>query len=410
MLYLGIGSKEKWKKGMEEGKMFYPAHLNIQERKCLVVGGGVVAERKVVSLLLSGGGVTLISPEATALLDDLAQIGQITWYKRHFQANDTDGMFLVSAATDLPEVNTQVFKEAYELNKIRLVNVVDVIPECTFAAASVVTLGNLVVSISTSGKSPAIARRIREHLEAKLGADSLYTEAQEEPDTVPIENKRLPYPVYLLLKNRRCVLIRTPGQMTRRIAQRVELLRRCGASVVERPPAAVRPDSLSDAFLILTNLESENALSADNRMPLVEHLNVPGAGTFITPLLVVDNDLIVSISTQSDEETDKAKAQQLQAELAASFGNSGYGAFINYLGLLRAAVRESIPTQEERQAFFDALIDRIPRSECGEEEKCCLGFTNANCTTECTFNWVRHGQVKQMSEYAFQQLKEAQRL
>ena len=165
--------------------MFYPAHLNIQERKCLVVGGGLVAERKVVSMLLSGGSVTLISPEATALLKGLAQIGQITWYKRQFEPNDTDGMFLVSAATALPEVNTQVFKEAYQLNKIRLVNVVDVIPECTFAAASVVTLGNLVISISTSGKSPAIARRIREYLETKLETDSLYREEQEASNMVP---------------------------------------------------------------------------------------------------------------------------------------------------------------------------------------------------------------------------------
>ena len=390
--------------------MFYPAHLNIQDQKCLVIGGGLVAERKVVSLLLSGGTVTLISPEATQLLEDLAQIGQITWYKRQFQANDTNGMFLVSAATDLPKVNTQVFKEAYEINKIRLVNVVDVIPECTFAAASVVTLGDLVISISTSGKSPAIARRVREYLEAKLGTDSLYTEVQEDRDTVPIENRRLPYPVYLLLKNRQCVLIRTPGQMTRGIAQRVEFLRRCGASIMEIPPAAVRPDALSDTFLILTNLACENALSADNRMQLVEHLNVPYAGTFITPLLVVDTDLIISISTQSDKETDKVKARQLQTELAAQFGNSGYGAFIDYLGSLRVAVRESIPTQKERQAFFDTLIDQIPRSECGEEEKCCLGFTNANCTTKCTFNLVRHGQVKQMREYAFQQLKQAQHL
>ena len=389
--------------------MFYPAHLNIQKRKCLVVGGGLVAERKVVSMLLSGGSVTLISPEATVLLEALAQIGQITWYKRQFEPNDTDGMFLVSAATDLPEVNTQVFKEAYQLNKIRLVNVVDVIPECTFAAASVVTLGNLVISISTSGKSPAIARRIREYLETKLETDSLYTEEQEASNMVPIENRRLPYPVYLLLKNRQCVVIRTPGRMTRGIVQRVELLRRCGASVVERPPAAVQLDSLSEAFLVLTDLVDEDAPAVDNRLQLVEHLNEPDTGTFMTPLLVIDGGLIISISTQSDEIADKTKARQLRTELAETFEQGGYGAFIDYLGSLRVAVRKSIPTQKERGAFFDTLIDQVPRSECGVEQ-CCLGFTNANCTTECAFNLVRHGQINRMREYAFQQLRQVQRL
>jgi len=88
--------------------MFYPAHLNLQDRKCLVVGGGKVAERKVTSLLLSGGGVTLISPDATESLKNLAQIGQVTWHRRQFQTNDTVGMFLVCAATDFSEINTRI--------------------------------------------------------------------------------------------------------------------------------------------------------------------------------------------------------------------------------------------------------------------------------------------------------------
>ena len=62
--------------------MFYPAYLNLQDRKCLVVGGGTVAERKVVAMLISGGNVTVISPDATELLTFLAQIGTIRWHKR----------------------------------------------------------------------------------------------------------------------------------------------------------------------------------------------------------------------------------------------------------------------------------------------------------------------------------------
>ena len=187
--------------------MFYPAHINLQDRKCLVVGGGTVAERKVVAMLLSGGGVTVISPDATELLTFLANIGTIRWHKRQLKSGDTEGYFLVCAATDFTDINSAVFAEAHEKNKIRLVNVVDVIPQCTFAAASVVTDGETLLSISTSGRSPATSRRIREHFEEMLNATSLYTLGYEDGEPVPIENKGLPYPVYLLLENRVCVVV-----------------------------------------------------------------------------------------------------------------------------------------------------------------------------------------------------------
>ena len=163
--------------------MFYPAYVNLQDRKCLVVGGGTVAERKVVAMLLSGGDVTVISPDATELLTFLAHIGTIRWHKRQLKAGDTSGYFLVCAATDFTDINSAVFTEAHEKNKIRLVNVVDVIPQCTFAAASVVTDGELMVSISTSGKSPATSRRIREYFERLLNATSLYTLGYEAGKT-----------------------------------------------------------------------------------------------------------------------------------------------------------------------------------------------------------------------------------
>lgn len=76
--------------------MFYPAHINLQDRKCLVVGGGTVAERKVVAMLLSGGDVTVISPDATELLTFLANTGTIHWHKRQFRRSrhhdDRDGV------------------------------------------------------------------------------------------------------------------------------------------------------------------------------------------------------------------------------------------------------------------------------------------------------------------------------
>ena len=195
--------------------------------------------------------MTLISPQATTLLESLAQAGQIAWHRRQFQSGDAGGMFLVCAATDFPEINSSVFEDAYKRRGIRLVNVVDVIPECTFAAASVVISGNVSISVSTSGKSPAMSRRIRECLESKFGASSLYTEESDEGRPVPVENRQLPYPVYLLLKGRECVLIGAAGKMSRETKRRMSLLERSGASITTIAPAQVDSRKLSDAFLVV---------------------------------------------------------------------------------------------------------------------------------------------------------------
>ncbi|MBI1929460.1 bifunctional precorrin-2 dehydrogenase/sirohydrochlorin ferrochelatase [Candidatus Poribacteria bacterium] len=403
--------------------MFYPAHVNIQNRKCLVVGAGVVAARKVASLLRSGGDVTLISPEATQTLDDFAQTGLIRWHRRQFQTGDTEGMFLVCAATDHPELNTQVFKEAHEMNGINLVNVVDVIPECTFAAASVVTYGDVMISISTSGKSPAMSRRIREHLETKFGATSLYAESLDM-DFIPPPEQGFPYPVYFLLENRRCVVMSRSENMSEALAQRADLLRRCGASV-ERIAPTDDNHRLSDAFLVcIEDMELEGAPparggdkgeGAPNQIQLIECLTHPELGTFTTPLLVMQGPLIISISTnrvyeQSEEEQDNAKRVQVAlnpdeigAELASQFENKGYGEFIDFLGALRPLVMDAIPTQERRQQFFDELIDQIPTNR---GQTCCLGFADADCSVECTFNLVRHGQIDRARQYALQRIDE----
>ena len=394
--------------------MFYPAHLNLQNRKCLAVGGGIVAERKVISLLRSGADVTLISPETTKTLEELAQRGRIRWHKRQFQTGDTGGLFLVCAATDIPEINTQVFREAHDEHGILLVNVVDVIPECTFAAASIVTHGDFTISVSTSGKSPAMAKRIREYLEVKFRTASLYEDSIEADVTATTENQRLPYPVYFLLENRRCVVMGGWENMSEALAQRVNLLRRCGASV--------ELNCLSDAFLVCVNdMESacENALFASqprtdlthflDQVQLIECLKTPEAGTFTTPLLVMDRDLIIGISGKTQQEEGWKKARRVQAELASQFEDKGYGAFIDFLGALRPLVMEAIPTQQDRQRFFDDLIDQIPRLEGNgsANQKCCLGFENPECSMECTFNVIRHGHIDGVRQYALQRIRKS---
>ena len=391
--------------------MFYPAYLNLQNRKCLVVGAGLVAERKVLSLLRSGGDVTLISPEATQPIADLAQCNQITWHKRQFRSGDTEGMFLVCAATDLPDINTQVFKEAHEIHSINLVNVVDVIPECTFAAASVITHEDLTISISTSGKSPALSRRIREYLESKFKAVSLYDEPSEGNFIPPPKEDGLPYPVYFLLENRRCVLISDSEEMSEPLAQRLDLLKRCSASVDRVAPNTENLDTLSDAFLVLVDdFESDVSEFINlNRHQLVEFINAPKFSTFITPPLVRDGDLIISIAANHIQATDKGvnggcKIESVQTQLAHQFENNGYGEFIDFLGSLRPTVMESIPTQKGRQRYFDHLIDQLPESE---EQLCCLGFEHPNCAVKCTFNTVRAGQTDAARQYALQRISKS---
>ena len=401
--------------------MFYPAHLDLQDRKCLVFGGGIVADRKVFSLLRCGGLVTLISPEATKALKQLAQAGRIQWHKRQFQWGDSEGMFLVCAATDCPEINTQVFEDAHEVHGINLVNIVDVIPECTFAAASVVTHGDLTISISTSGKSPAISRRVREYLEAKFGTESLYTAPIDANFTPSRENQGHPYPVYFLLENRRCNVVRNPHDMSEEIGRRVNLLRQCGASVEQIDPMHDDLNRLSGAFLVyIDNIESncENSVfaprlgngltSAINRIQLSEYLKIPEAGTFITPFLVIDGNLIIGISTNSQTEEEQDKAKHLQRELANQFENKGYGEFIDFLGSLRPLVMEAIPTQQDRQQFFDNLIDRIPllEREANETRKCCLRFENPSCSVECVFNLICRGQIERVRQYVLRQIGE----
>ena len=374
------------------------------------MGAGLVAERKVLSLLRSGGDVTLISPEATQANADLAQSSQIVWHKRQFRSGDTAGMLLVCAATDLPEINTQVFKEAHEVYGINLVNVVDVIPECTFAAASVITHGDLTISISTSGKSPALSRRIREYLETKFGAVSLYDEPSDTNFTPSLKGNGLPYPVYFLLENRHCVVISDSEEMRGPLAQRLDLLLRCGASVDRVVPNPNNLERVSEAFLVLVdNFGAEDFdFSALDQRQLIEFINDPESGTFTTPPLVRDGDLIISISANHIQETDKGvndncKIESVQTQLAHQFENNGYGEFIDFLGSLRPTVMESIPTQKGRQRYFDRLIDQVSGNE---GQQCCLSFEDPNCAVECTFNMIRSGQTDTARQYALQRIGE----
>lgn len=379
--------------------MFYPAHLDLVNRNCLVVGGGTVAERKVVSKLISCGKVTVISPENTELVEYLAKIGSIQLHKRQFQEGDTKGYYLVCAATDDTTINTTVFEEAHEEHKIRLVNVVDVIPQCSFAAASVVTDGDLVISISTSGKSPATSRRIREHLEEMLNTFSLYTLGYEDGNPIPIDNQGLPYPVYLLLEGRKCVVL--CDNVTSEIDRYLNLLRQCGADVVISDPDIVRNKDIRDAFLVISEKRlSVDALLSDEFGFIYECLDDPQSGTHSTPRLVIDDNLIISISAKNG--SDYSKVDSLHRRLKKQFENNGYGAFLDVLGGCRPEVLDTFPTSKIRGDFFERLIGYIVSDS--DYERCCLSLDNLGCDAECMFNWVRNEKIEQATDFIANEL------
>jgi precorrin-2 dehydrogenase / sirohydrochlorin ferrochelatase len=148
---------------------YYPVYLQLREQPCVVIGGGKIAEGKVEGLLAAQAQVTVIAPKLTARLQDLVAEKQITYLARVYQPGDLTGAFLVICATDQAEINHQVWQEA-TANR-QLVNVVDDIPRCNFIAPSILRKGDLTIAISTSGKAPALAVRLKERLQSELGPE-----------------------------------------------------------------------------------------------------------------------------------------------------------------------------------------------------------------------------------------------
>ena len=144
---------------------FYPVFLDLRGKKCLVVGGGTVATRKVKMLLKCRAGVTVVSPAVTPYLKELAAGGWLQWFQEPYQSRHLEGAVLAIGATGDEEVNRQVAKDC-RLRNIP-VNIVDRPEWGTFYVPSVVSRGPLTIAISTEGRSPAFARRVREELEEK---------------------------------------------------------------------------------------------------------------------------------------------------------------------------------------------------------------------------------------------------
>ncbi|MBD3288183.1 bifunctional precorrin-2 dehydrogenase/sirohydrochlorin ferrochelatase [candidate division KSB1 bacterium] len=141
----------------------YPIYLKLLKKHCLVIGGGTIAFRKVEALLASEADVTVISPDLCPSLRELVDQGICKYISRKYRRGDLNGSFLVIAATNDPDANRQIWEEANDLNL--LVNIVDVPDVCNFYVPSVVRNGDLAIAISTNGKAPYLAKRIRQRLE-----------------------------------------------------------------------------------------------------------------------------------------------------------------------------------------------------------------------------------------------------
>jgi len=142
---------------------YFPINVDLQDRPCVVIGGGKVAYRKVHSLLKAGAKIRLISPHIKEGVQAFVDEGKITWIEREYEPGDLEGSTIVFVAVDDPAVGAVVAEEAKKLNL--LINVADIPHQCTFTLSSYIERGDLLVTISTGGKCPAYSRHMRHTLE-----------------------------------------------------------------------------------------------------------------------------------------------------------------------------------------------------------------------------------------------------
>ena len=172
---------------------YFPIYLDMQQRPCLVVGGGAVAERKIASLLEAGANVTVVSPDITDNIARWWKQGAIHLQARRYRAGDTVGFRIVFAATDDAGLNDVVFRECR--NSGVWINAADDPGRCDFILPSVLRRGELAIAISTGGESPALARTIREELEFYFTGeyDSLVKLASEVRSELRAKGISLPF-------------------------------------------------------------------------------------------------------------------------------------------------------------------------------------------------------------------------
>ena len=153
----------------EKKQPYYPIFLDLSGRRCVVVGAGNVAERKISGLLKTGAAIVVVGPPAAPAIEKWALEGSLTLMKRAFTPADLDDAFLVIAATDDEQLNELVQREA--LRRKALINVVDAPNLCEFIVPAVLDRGRLQIAVSTGGASPALAAKLRDRIETEVGPE-----------------------------------------------------------------------------------------------------------------------------------------------------------------------------------------------------------------------------------------------
>lgn len=154
---------------MSSDRAFFPMLVNLQGKKCLVVGAGKIAAGKIAGLIEHSARVEVVSPRAVCSIQSQARKGVLVWHRRAFTPGDVDGAFLTVAATSSASVNQAVFRAC--TGRGVLCNSVDDPAHCGFFYPAVVRRGPLQIAISTGGRSPALAARLRKELEEQFGPE-----------------------------------------------------------------------------------------------------------------------------------------------------------------------------------------------------------------------------------------------
>jgi siroheme synthase-like protein len=159
---------------------YYPIYLDIEDRNVLIIGGGNVCARKAETMMKYGARVTVVSPDFTNEIEAWAREGVLQIRRKRYESSDLDGAHIVIASTDDQAVNETI---AADCRARRIpVNVVDVTPLCEFIVPAIIEKGSVQIAISTGGKSPALARTLKEDLQRMIGPE--YAEVNDTLGTL----------------------------------------------------------------------------------------------------------------------------------------------------------------------------------------------------------------------------------
>src|SRR3954447_2482365 len=166
---------------------YYPIYLDIEERNVVIVGGGNVCARKAETMMKYGARVTIVSPEFTDEIEQWARDGALAIKRKPYETADIEGANIVIASTDDQHVNEQI---AADCRARRIpVNVVDVTPLCEFIVPAIIEKGSIQIAVSTGGKSPALARTLKEDLQRAIGPE--YAEVNDVLGSLREEAKKV---------------------------------------------------------------------------------------------------------------------------------------------------------------------------------------------------------------------------